>query len=339
MSILGQKLQYMTEAYNDYSDPAYESYNADCGGSVLLEAESFDDMTDIIEACYKVDCKEISHLNNIMSLKESGASDSSIADAKSEYEYVHEADSKEAGEGIGAKLKKIWEKFKNFIFSIGRKIRSWFEDTKKTYDRYKDRIKGKSVTLQGYEYDFKNNGVKEILTNLNDTSIENLVTLVDDTEGEVFTNLSDRELVRARLRKCTKGNIKAKDIVLSGDNIGGLVTSTLDKNDTKKTIDEIVKRLNTIVDRLNKDLNNAQGDELARLQKATEATQKTISCVNGVASEYYKAIKEANSLYKKAILMMVSGKTGKKKEEAKKEESEPTENKEQTTQESYYFWD
>ena len=334
MSILGQKLQYMTEAYNDYSDPAYESYNADCGGGVLLEAESFDDMTDIIEACYKVDCKEISHLNNIMSLKESGASDATIADAKSEYEYIHEADSKATGEGIGAKLKKIWEKVKNFIFSIGRKIRSLFEDTKKTYDRYKDRIKGKSVTLQGYEYELE--ATKAYISrNLKDADIE---TVKSSLRPEKDDTPNDSDAMKKQIKAELRGlkadqEVKPHDVTLSGDTIGSLVAEVMTKKDIKTLMDATIKKINETIDSLQKEASKAQGDELAEINKMIENAHFSINIVNMCASEYNKAAKEANSLYNKAILMMVSGKTGKKKdkEEAKKEE--------ETTQESYYFWD
>ena len=334
MSILGQKLQYMTEAYNDYSDPAYESYNADCGGGVLLEAESFDDMTDIIEACYKVDCKEISHLNNIMSLKESNSSDATIADAKSEYEYIHEADSKATGEGIGAKLKKIWEKVKNFIFSIGRKIRSLFEDTKKTYDRYKDRIKGKSVTLQGYDYELESTKAY-ISRNLKDVDIETVKNAMRPGDKDT-PNDSDamKKQMKAELRGFKADQeVKPHDVTFSGDTIGSLVAEVMTKKDIKTLMDDTIKKLNETIDSLQKEASNAQGDELAEINKMIENVHFSISIVNMCASEYNKAAKEANSLYKKAILMMVSGKTGKKKdkEEAKKEE--------ETTQESYYFWD
>ena len=340
MSILGQKLQYMTEAYNDYSDPLYESYNPDCGGSVLLEAESFDDMTDIIEACYKVDCKEISHLNNIMSLKESNSSDSSIANAKSEYEYVHEADAKETGSSIGAKLKKIWEKVKNFIFSIGRKIRSLFEDTKKTYDRYKDRIKGKSVTLQGYEYELESTkSYIELFTK--DTPIETIKQRMkpgkDDTPNDLDAM---KKQIKAALRGFKENqDVKPHDVTFSGDTIGSLVSEVMNKKDIKTLLDGTIKTINGAIDNLQKEASNAQGDELAEINKMIENAHFSISVVNMCASEYNKAAKEANALYKKAILMMVSGKTGKKKDQSNKEENKETENKEQTTQESYYFWD
>ena len=339
MSILGQKLQYMTEAYNDYSDPAYESYNADCGGSVLLEAESFDDMTDIIEACYKVDCKEISHLNNIMSLKESGASDSSIADAKSEYEYIHEADSKATGEGIGAKLKKIWEKVKNFVFSIGRKIRSLFEDTKKTYDRYKDRIKGKSVTLQGYEYELDGSNLKAIVDFVN-SSDDELITFGRFAKEEDINMLTNKEYIYADLRGFKADQeVKPHDVTLSGDTIGEIIENTLTKDNLKKYTDIVTQRLNKVVETVDEQAKVAKGDKLASFQKISENLHKVIGGYNVTISENYKAIKEANSLYKKAILMMVSGKTGKKKEQSNKEENKETEKKEETTQESYYFWD
>ena len=334
MSILGQKLQYMTEAYNDYSDPLYESYNADCGGGVLLEAESFDDMTDIIEACYKVDCKEISHLNNIMSLKESNSSDATIADAKSEYEYIHEADSKATGEGIGAKLKKIWEKVKNFIFSIGRKIRSLFEDTKKTYDRYKDRIKGKSVTLQGYEYELE--ATKTYITPF--TKEMDIETVKNRMKAGKDDKPNDSDAMKKQMRAALRGfkadqEVKPHDVTFSGDTIGSLVAEVMTKKDIKTLMDDSIKKINETIDSLQKEASNAQGDELAEINKMIENAHFSINIVNMCASEYNKAAKEANSLYNKAILMMVSGKTGKKKdnEEAKKEE--------ETTQESYYFWD
>ena len=337
MSILGQKLQNMTESYNNYSDPAYESYNPDCGGGVLLEAETFDDMTDIIEACYKVDCSEISHLNNIMALKESSSSDASIANAKSEYEYVHEAESKEAGQSIGAKLKKIWEKVKNFIFSIGRKIRSLFEDTKKTYDRYKDRIKGKTVTLQGYEYNLET--AKQYITPVTEEmDMETAKKTVEPGENDAPNDIDAmRKQIRAEIRGLdANSEVKPKDVTLSGDTIGTLINEVTTKKDIKTLLDSVIKKLNSVVSSLEKDASNAQGDDLAKINKQTENAHFAITVVNMCATEYNKAAKEANALYKKAILMMVSGKTGKKKDETKKEDNNQ---KEQTAEESYYIWD
>ena len=297
-------------------------------------------MTDIIEACYKVDCKEISHLNNIMSLKESGASDATIADAKSEYEYIHEADSKATGEGIGAKLKKIWEKVKNFVFSIGRKIRSLFEDTKKTYNRYKDRIKGKSVTLQGYDYELDDSELKEIADMVNSVDDNDIINdFGKNAEEEDLNAFSDRELIYAARRGCEKGKVSKKDITFSGDTIGEIIENTVTKDNLKKYMDIITQKMNKAVEIVDKQSKEAKGDELASLQKASENLHKAISGYNVTSSEYYKAIKEANALYKKAILMMVSGKTGKKKDQSNKEENKETEKKEETTQESYYFWD
>ena len=343
MSILGQKLQNMTESYNNYSDPAYESYNIDCGGSVLLEAETFDDLADIMEACYKVDCNEISHLNNIMTLKESGASDASIANAKSEYEYVHEAESKETGEGIGAKIKKLWEKFKNFLFSIGRKIRSLFEDTRKTYERYKYKIKGKSVTLQGYEYELEPTDIDDYREFLDASDLSELMKNFEGMDEEDEKKFTDKEALFARIRGCQKGSVKKKDIVFTGDTIGELIQNTMTKTDLKYTTSEITKLLNKIVEEINKQSKEAKGEELAKLQKASEMIQKTISGMNVLFSEHCKAIKEANALYKKAILMMVSGKTGEKKDKETKKENDAVEDKatdeEQTAEESYYIWD
>ena len=288
MSILGQKLQYINESYNTYIDPLYESYNADCGGGVLLEAESFDDMTDIIEACYNHDIQQIKYMT-----------ENKIGDVATL---------------IKDKISNLFNRFKVFMKSIQANMASLTLDSKETYEKYKDKIKGKQIEVFGYNYDLDISNLIKNSKNVGLNISKEANEFVDKKlQEEIMRYISciNKDTVYGYLRCTSVIGYKPNKIRMrvKADNIKKDIDVLVTKKDVKKTFEPLIKALESIMKELDKRAKmTTNEDDVVMIKRGYELANDFISRLTLLSNEYIKAAKEANSFYKKIIIGMVSGK-------------------------------
>ena len=297
MSILGQKLQNMTESYNNYS-PAYESYNPDCGGGVLLEAETFDDMTDIIEACYNYDIKQIKCMNeNYTALNP-----------------LMENKIKDVVSMIKDKLKDLFNRFKAFMKSIQANMSSLTLDSKETYEKYKDKIKGKEIEIFGYYYNLDMTNMiknsKKVAINIQKEANEFADQKIQEEIMQYLTYIT-KDRIYGYLRSTSVPGYKPNKIRMrvKPEHVKKDIDDLISKKDIKNTFEPLIKALESIMKELDKRSKFTKDeDDIVIIKRGYDVANDFISRLTMMSNEYIKAAKEANSFYKKIIIGMVSGK-------------------------------